>query len=232
MDSSYDFESINVWKAMNPAAIPSTLKLSHEIDTYIYRNNKIIDLGCGCGETICELSQRDLKNIVGIDVNLSALRAARSFNIGNQCLSYKFVVADAAKLPFGDSCFDLAIMQALLTVIVVPENRILSLKEAFRVLKSGGHLYIADFAQTRRIAKYLDRYKSAISKTGYEGTFPVYGNATGRPEYFAHHFTADELRELCKAAGFDVLLVETKTSTFATYSGNMIDGLVLILKKS
>jgi ubiquinone/menaquinone biosynthesis C-methylase UbiE len=221
----------HVWRDMDPRKIPSTLTVSGELFTYIDKESKIVDLGCGSGKTIFDLTKQGFKYLTGVDVNFGAVRTARNEGIRNEIGFTEFIVADATQLPFCDRAFDFGIMQALLTVLINPHDLVLSFNEAFRLLKPRGHLYIADFARTDNIEKYRERYDPSISMSGFDGTFPVYDSQSGRPIYFAHHFSGNELLQLSAEAGFEVVTAQRRVGGFPTRSGSIVDGWIVILRK-
>ena len=99
--------------------------------------SKILEIGCGAGEDAVKLakSRRDLE-IFAIDIgeNVKAL-AERHSSVGN----LHFVRADARVLPIRASLFDSVVSFGVFHHTDNPEQCV---KEAFRVLKTGGTAFV------------------------------------------------------------------------------------------
>lgn len=95
----------------------------------------ILDLGCHSGTfTNVVLSKAKTQQIYGIDISPSAIKLA------TKRIPYgKFMVADAAKLPFKDSFFEAVYCLEMLEHV---DDPIMVLKEVKRVLKKNGKLFI------------------------------------------------------------------------------------------
>jgi SAM-dependent methyltransferase len=90
-----------------------------------------LDIGCGEGRTTRDLSRRR-HPAIGIDASASLVAYAKEAEPEG-----RYVVGDAAQLPFGDSMFDLAVAyNSLMDVDDMPR----SVAEATRVLRAGGRL--------------------------------------------------------------------------------------------
>jgi ubiquinone/menaquinone biosynthesis C-methylase UbiE len=85
--------------------------------------NKILDIGCGPGSFVNELSTRGFE-ATGIDITSKFISFARKNYQGN------FLVADAYDLPFKDREFDTVFVRNVLEHL---ENDLKALKEAIRV---------------------------------------------------------------------------------------------------
>lgn len=94
------------------------------------RGLRVLELGCGHGGMLGALKGRGA-DAVGVDVDEHRVDYALSRGHTSQ-------VADAANLPFPDSSFD-----AIVTADTIEHIHDLrgALREAYRVLKPGGHLY-------------------------------------------------------------------------------------------
>ncbi len=120
------------------------------IDQYLSGVNdgslrNVLDLGCGTGVVTRRIAKNLTKDVkvTGVDISAKLLDKARELSNGElmwqQC--------DGVALPFEDEVFDLIVMHTLLTHVPDP---VAVLKEANRVLASGGKIVIfdADYAST------------------------------------------------------------------------------------
>ena len=109
----------------------------------VCQDQKILDVGCGRGEVVLHCAIRGAK-AYGIDFSESAIKLAEdirskaSSDIQNRV---KFIVGNAANLPFSDNFFDICF---LLDVVEHVNNNELSkiLSEIHRVLKIKGTLIV------------------------------------------------------------------------------------------
>ena len=96
-------------------------------------HRKILDVGCGAGQTLigCALSPEVFA--VGLDLDESALAFGRGLNRG-----INFVRASGEELPFHRESFDLVISRVALPYMQINKG----LAEMFRVLRADGDLWI------------------------------------------------------------------------------------------
>lgn len=75
----------------------------------IQRGQRILDVGCGCGETTLELGRRvgDAGFVLGVDVSRVLVDAARRVARDANVLNVRFEEADAQTYPFPTASFDL-----------------------------------------------------------------------------------------------------------------------------
>ncbi len=121
-----------------------------EYDSHIIRllnpgpTDRILDLGCGTGvlcRRIADLLDPAAGGLaVGIDAAGKMIRVARKKRGGPAC---RFEAMAAEKLDFADQSFD-AVVSSLFFHHVPLDLKARALSEAYRVLKSGGRLIIAD----------------------------------------------------------------------------------------
>lgn len=100
----------------------------------------IVELGCGAAELVRGLLRRHP------DARVTALEVdARQHakNIADPQAGLQFVAAGAQAIPCADASFDLALM--LKSLHHVPQALLVqALREAHRVLRPGGHLYVSE----------------------------------------------------------------------------------------
>jgi ubiquinone/menaquinone biosynthesis C-methylase UbiE len=103
----------------------------------------LLDVGCGRG-FLLHRARRRIRRLVGVDLDLDALRAAQTFLPPTpddpQEARASFAVGDGTRLPFADASFDAAICTETLEHIV-DDGR--ALRELARVLKPGGKIAIS-----------------------------------------------------------------------------------------
>lgn len=118
----------------------------------------LLDIGCGGGETIREMSKMNTNiRIIGVDysetsVNLSIERNSKDVQSGK----VEIVVGEVSKLPFEDKYFD--IITAVQTHYYWPDLKN-DVKEVYRVMNTNGKLLIA--AEIYKINYHMEGYKTS-----------------------------------------------------------------------
>ncbi len=114
-------------------------------------NKTILDMGCGYGWCIINFLSRNAKHITGIEHTEEAIRTARS-TIQDSRVSFE--ISSATSLPFPNESFDTIVCWEVLEHIP-PDTESKLYAEAYRVLKSGGTLYLST-PYNSLISKILD----------------------------------------------------------------------------
>jgi ubiquinone/menaquinone biosynthesis C-methylase UbiE len=107
--------------------------------------DKVLEVGCGTG-TLTIFAKKQVGpggEVVGIDIAsemiLVAIRKA-----SRKKIDISFIQASIAEIPFKDDTFNAALCSFM--IFHMPEDvRVQGIKEIYRVLKPGGHLFILDF---------------------------------------------------------------------------------------
>jgi ubiquinone/menaquinone biosynthesis C-methylase UbiE len=102
------------------------------------RDLRILDFGCGIGETAKILRRKiDGAIVHGVDPSGESLATARALDVKGAT----FHLIDGVRLPFEDSSFDLVYSNGTFHHIDRSEHRA-ALAEAARVLRPGGHAFV------------------------------------------------------------------------------------------
>ena len=181
MDYSYEYTPLR------PGGTPLTrqlLLLGGEM-----KNHRVLDLGCGRGETAGLLAREYGAAVTGVDASEALIRACRA-----QVPEAEFLTADAENLPFEDSSFDILISECCFSVFSDPKK---ALREAKRVLATGGKLLISDLW----ICAGSDGDRSVSGDSGLsvagDGGLPAAGDGMVR-----HLYTQETWMQMITGAGF------------------------------
>lgn len=122
----------------------------------------VLDVGCGTGTILKKLAERTQISGYGIDVEENMIAEARS-----KCPKMEISVSSCTETPFDDCQFD--IITACMAYHHFDDKRGFA-KEAARILKPGGHLYITDPRFPFVIRKLLNLALRIHKIAGYFGT--------------------------------------------------------------
>lgn len=113
----------------------------------IQRGARIIDAGCGLGHSAEWLSKHYDAIVTGITLVPLQVETINKRLIKHPVSNVDFRVADYLNMPFADNTFD--VVWAFESVCHAP-NKLLFYKEAYRVLKPGGKLVMAEYLRNNR----------------------------------------------------------------------------------
>jgi ubiquinone/menaquinone biosynthesis C-methylase UbiE len=150
---------------------------------------RVLDVGTGTGALAGALLRRGAGSLVAVDRSPAMLdRASRRLSgVGSPAHT---VLADARRMPFAEACFDLVAIGYVLNLLDGPAA-LEVLREARRVMTSGGRLLVVDHSAPPSLA-------GRIYRAGWRTL-----SAT-LPGFVASRPLAD-LRPLVAAAGFRVI---------------------------
>ncbi|GIH45342.1 Methyltransferase domain-containing protein [Microbispora rosea] len=126
-------------------------------------DEQVLDLGCGRGLVLLKAAARlSSGRATGIDLWSTRDQSGNSqdatwANARAEGVAGRvdLVTGDMRDLPFDDAAFDLVVSSLAIHNIPQEEGRAEAVREAFRVLRRGGLLRIADFRNPRRYAEVL-----------------------------------------------------------------------------
>jgi hypothetical protein len=103
-------------------------------------DSDVLDVGCGHGRLTRELAVLGAR-VTGIEVSEQQLAAARAADDGTR--GTRYLVGRAEAIPLPDASFDLVVFRASLHHVAV-EQMPAALREAARVVRPGGLVYVAE----------------------------------------------------------------------------------------
>jgi ubiquinone/menaquinone biosynthesis C-methylase UbiE len=105
----------------------------HVMPAILPRHRRILDIGCGAGQTLLASDLAPAVQAAGLDVDFEALLLGRELTqrVG-------FVAGQAEHLPFPDASFDLVLSRVTLPLTYVPA----AVREIGRVTAPGGDLWL------------------------------------------------------------------------------------------
>ena len=193
-----------------PGKTPQTIYDEH-IYRYIFaasltRNKVVLDVACGTGYGVGYMAKEGAGEVIGVDISLETVNYARErFSKDNKA---SFICANAIRLPFADSAFDIVV--SFETIEHIRQYRKF-LGECSRVLKENGLLicstpnrrifspnlakpintfHVKEF-WPEEVCRLLRRYFADITLYG-QCDVKLADNSVDRTDYSVHNFNDNE----------------------------------------
>ncbi|HEX6065408.1 MAG TPA: class I SAM-dependent methyltransferase [Longimicrobiales bacterium] len=171
---------------------------------------RILDVPCGWGRHASLFAEQGYQ-VAGADLSFDLLRRAAP--------GPWYVAADVRAQPFPDACFDVVInVFTSLGLFLDDAEDVAALREAGRLLKTGGRLLLESMHRDDVVAAYAERDRwvlpdgtevrvrrrfDPVQGISYERLQWRRGEQHGRKQHALRLRTATEIAGLLRAAGFD-----------------------------
>lgn len=199
---------INYWNEVGP-----TKPFGHPVNferlaQWLIPESRILDLGCGYGRVLGLLNGRGYHNVVGVDP-APAMVAAAHLRVPTVPVE---LLAHPPHLPFPAASVDAVLLFTVLTCVPTDAGQRALLREADRVLRRGGLLYISDL-WLQSDARNVARYARDEEKYGRYGIFDLPEGVTVR-----HHDRrwVESLTQPYERAALDDIEVQTMNGHLAS----------------
>ncbi|MCG2881316.1 MAG: methyltransferase domain-containing protein [Vulcanisaeta sp.] len=201
------------WFLSNPYVLESEVLLLK----YLLEPNPGRALSVGCGSGLFEFILRTRYGIVineCVEPSEDMARVARARGL-NVKIGY------AEDLPYGDAEFDTVILNGVLDYV---RDDVKAIREAYRVLKPGGHIVVADviaegsYGLLYKLAEILGSWDDPyIVRVKPPNPYPI--------EYVrqARWHTVDEIMRLLRDAGFVIVKVARTLTRHPKYSNESVE---------
>jgi ubiquinone/menaquinone biosynthesis C-methylase UbiE len=116
--------------------------------------SRVLDIGCGSGNTACMVAQQYGAQVVGVDLSEVMIVQARKRAYREGMMEkVEFRVADVYQLPFEDGTFDVVLAESALTPLLGDKHQ--AMKEIVRVLCPGGRVGVNESTFDQSISENL-----------------------------------------------------------------------------
>ncbi|MDQ0155481.1 class I SAM-dependent methyltransferase [Robertmurraya andreesenii] len=116
-------------------AHPGGIDLTKEmfLSEKINSTSRILDVGCGTGQTAAYLAARYGAKVIGLDINPIMIKKAKK-RMKKYQLPVEIIHGSIESCPLEDDTFDMVISESVLAFVDAPR----ALREIYRLLKKGG----------------------------------------------------------------------------------------------
>jgi len=175
----------------------------------IKEGDTVLDLGCGAGMDCFLASKRvgDKGRVIGVDMTEAMIKQAKINAEKMERRNIEFVLAEIENMPIEDNSIDLITSNC---VINLTPDKSKTFKEAYRVLKPGGRLYLSDIVLLEELSPEQKNNNDLLT-----------GCVAGA-------LLKDDYLNKIKEAGFNVnILHENKEISKEQYNGIALESLMV-----
>ena len=128
----------------------------------IKEEDVVLDLGCGAGFDCFLASKKvgEIGRVIGIDMTEEMIKKARSNAEKIKIKNVEFILAEIEEMPLKDKSIDIIITNC---VINLTPNKTKTFKEAYRVLKEGGKMYVSDIVLLKDLSEEQKNNKELLT---------------------------------------------------------------------
>lgn len=112
----------------------------------IHKASRILDVGCGTGQTAAYLSQKYGANVTGIDISPTMVGKSKE-RMSKNALQVNIMQCSVEKMPFANQHFDFIISESVLSFVKKPS----AVSEIFRLLKHSGRFIAIEQTMNARL---------------------------------------------------------------------------------
>lgn len=175
----------------------------------IKEGDTVLDLGCGAGFD-CFLAARKVGSagkVIGVDMTKEMIEKAKVNAQKLEAKNVEFILSEIEKMPIPDNSVDIIITNC---VINLTPDKSETFREAHRVLKEGGRIYLSDIVLLRELSKEQRNDKDLLS-----------GCVAGA-------LLKDDYLDKLRGIGFDINIIkENKEISKKQYNGIALESLMV-----
>ncbi|MFA6145854.1 MAG: arsenite methyltransferase [Patescibacteria group bacterium] len=179
----------------------------------IKEGDTVLDLGSGAGIDCLLAAKKVGKNgkVIGIDMTEAMVERAKLIAKNNNLKNLEFILGEIENLPIKDNTVDVIITNCVINLTPDKEK---TFKEAYRVLKKGGRMYVSDIVLLKELSDEQRNDKELLS-----------GCVAGAL------LKEDYLNKIKKAGFIANILLENKEISKKQYQGIPLESLSVELVK-
>ncbi|UCF08203.1 MAG: class I SAM-dependent methyltransferase, partial [Thermoplasmata archaeon] len=169
------------------------------------KDSLFLDLGCGNGRNAIHLAREGMR-VVGLDFSKALLKIAKNkMEWKGVSKESELIHGDIVSLPLTDETFDAVLYIATIHHLPQPTERLSSLREVKRILRSGGRALVSAWAQEQeRFGEELE--KPVVEGLDYGDIFLPWKMKDGRVfQRYYHLFSRDEFEHMIVKSGLEVV---------------------------